>query len=514
MRIISEWVENETKNVKINDKRLAKRFGVILNALGNHPNVSIPAASGGRNDMLAAYRFFNNDKVDFDTILSSHIKASLERIQTQPIVICANDTSEIDLTMPQQQVRGTGHLDGSKRRGFFHHPTEAFTPNGVALGFVHAENWVRPDPPSGSKKERQNERKSKSIDQKESGRWVRSYDAVCQLKSQASETQFVYVADSESDIYEMIAQGNLQSDQADFVIRACQNRALQSAPVDRDDSDQRLSQYLFDAAKKRPVLYTQKVQVRARTSQKVKADKSQKRKQNRDAREANIEVRATPVTLRAPKRRGETLPDITVHAVFAEERNVPEGEIPVRWVLLTSLPITDDVQVYRIIEYYQIRWLIEINFRTLKSLFKVESLQFETLDRYLTCFAVYMIATWRAMYICYYSRTSPDASCEQVFERSEWRSVYQFVHEKPSPDTPLTMQEMVRLIGGLGGWVHQKLKSSQEPGVESMLSSRSLPIKTASTEPGPQTLCIGLLRLHDISQCWDTFGPEARERCV
>ena len=44
----------------------------ILSDLAQHPTASIPAACGGYAETAAAYRFFDNDKVDFDGVLRPH----------------------------------------------------------------------------------------------------------------------------------------------------------------------------------------------------------------------------------------------------------------------------------------------------------------------------------------------------------------------------------------------------------------------------------------------------------
>jgi hypothetical protein len=46
----------------LDDKRLNERFAEILEAFGNRPTASIPAAPGGRAELKAAYRFFDNEK--------------------------------------------------------------------------------------------------------------------------------------------------------------------------------------------------------------------------------------------------------------------------------------------------------------------------------------------------------------------------------------------------------------------------------------------------------------------
>jgi hypothetical protein len=88
--------------------------------------------------MQAAYRFFDNDKVTFAKVLQPHTERSHERVAVQPVVLLVQDTSEINLTRPEQEVAGVGDLDGS-RRGFLLHEMQAFTPEGTPLGTVWAE---------------------------------------------------------------------------------------------------------------------------------------------------------------------------------------------------------------------------------------------------------------------------------------------------------------------------------------------------------------------------------------
>ena len=137
--MLAPWVIEEMKDVDLQDKRLNSRLAVILDQLGGHPTASIPAACGGYAEMMAAYRFFNNEKVGFENILQPHIESTARRMAQQPVVILAQDTTEIDLTRPEMQVVGAGPLDGDTRRGAFLHPLLGFTPDGTPLGIVYAE---------------------------------------------------------------------------------------------------------------------------------------------------------------------------------------------------------------------------------------------------------------------------------------------------------------------------------------------------------------------------------------
>jgi len=172
--------------------------------------------------------------------------------------------------------------------------------------------------------------------------------------------------------------------------------------------------------------------------------------------------------------------------VLVEEPHPPEGCEPIQWVLITTLPIADSEQVRKIVTAYCVRWQIEIFFKTLKTGCRVEQRQFETLDRMLNCLAVYSIVAWRIMYLCRLGRECPDLSCEVVFEPCEWKAVYTAVTRKQLPESPPRLNDMIRMIASLGGYVIRK-----------------------STQPGPQTLWIGLQRVQDLSTAWNAFGPDS-----
>src|SRR3954469_9770191 len=111
------WIVEEMETARLNDRRLNERLRSILSQLAAHPTASIPAACGGYAETAAAYRFFDNEKVGFDNVLRPHIDATRIRIAAQPVVVLVPDTTEVDLTRPEQQVEGAGSLDGNSRHG-------------------------------------------------------------------------------------------------------------------------------------------------------------------------------------------------------------------------------------------------------------------------------------------------------------------------------------------------------------------------------------------------------------
>lgn len=468
--MITPWAKEEATLADLGDERLDNRFELLLSALGSRPNLSIPAACGGRAEMEAAYRFFDNEKVTFDKVLQPHIARTRQRLAEQKVGLLVQDTSEIDLTRPEQEVTGAGELDGV-RRGFLLHEMQAFTPEGTPLGTVWAEILNRTNGVShASAAEKHYEKKRTPIEAKESLRWLTGLRQARTLAEALPEVQCVCIADSEGDIYELFAEPR---GAVHWLVRACQDRAL-------EDAESHLRKQVLAT----PVLYQVELRIRGRKA--MTAVEQRSRRQNRESRQATVEVRAATVTLRPPWRPDRVLPARTVNVVLVREPNPPAGEPPVEWILVTTLPIDALEQVRVIVEYYCVRWCIEILFRTLKSGCRIEQRRFEHIDRVLPCLGLYLIVAWRTLFVCRMGRECPDLDCEAIFEPSEWKAVWMAVQKKKPPKSPPQLSVMVHLIASLGGYVERP-----------------------KSEPGPQTLWIGLQRMCDLAWAWDSFGPGA-----
>lgn len=470
--MITPWAQEEMGTAGFGDKRLDARAVTVLSDLGSRPNVSIPAACKGRAEMQAAYRFFDNDKVTLEKVLQPHIQQTRARCAEHKIVLAIQDSSEVELTRPQQQVVGVGELDGA-RKGFLLHELQAFTAEGVPLGTLYAEILNRTEGVSHAPPEvKCAENKYTPIEEKESLRWLTTLRQTRELAEQMPEVQWVAVADSESDIYECLVEpcGPMH-----YVVRACQERALVNAN----------GQHLREAVLATPVLYEAEVLVRPRTA--LTAAEERRRRQSRTKRTAKVEIRAQTVTLRPPWRFDRKLTPVTVNVVVVSEVNVPPGEEPIEWVLLTTLPIDTSEQVGTIVAYYCIRWSIEIFFRTLKGGCRIEHRRFEHVDRLLPFVGICLIVAWRTLFVCRMGRACPEIDCEAVFEPSEWKAVWMAVKQEKPPQKPPRLSEMVHCIARLGGYVERP-----------------------TSEPGVQTIWIGLQRMYDLVWAWDSFGPEAR----
>ena len=164
------------------------------------------------------------------------------------------------------------------------------------------------------------------------------------------QAQCIYVADRESDIYEVF--GRCQQRAFDFIIRANQARAL-----DGDDRS------IFEAVAAAQALGGLELTLRSRPGI--------------AARTTQMEVRTTSVKLRGPYRPGGVTSPVEVKVVEVREMNVPKGVQGVRWVLLTTLPINTLTEALKVVSLYSKRWLIEEYHKALKSGAQIEQRQLE-----------------------------------------------------------------------------------------------------------------------------------------
>jgi len=104
------------------------------------------------------------------------------------------------------------------------------------------------------------------------------------------------------------------------------------------------------------------------------------------ARTASIDVSVIKVTFPRPRHHSPWLKQcgidaLTMNVVLVQETNTPRGRKPIRWVLLTSLPVNDFDQAWQVIEDYENRWLIEEYNKVLKTGCSIERHALRTADR-------------------------------------------------------------------------------------------------------------------------------------
>jgi hypothetical protein len=456
-------IETELATIDLGDERLNKRAGRVLQSFWADPQASINAASQGWAETQAAYRFFDNDQVRPEALLEPHQAATLERIAGHPVVLLAQDTTELDYSA--HPPGGAGPLTSEKRLGFLDHSQVAFTPGGLCLGVVEVKIWARVEEGFGNSKQRQYD----PLETKETYRWLEGYRRACEVARQVPGTQIVSVADREGDLYELFVEAQAQGDAAaDYVIRAGKDRSLPEARASGAGYE-KLRETL-DAAE---LIAVRELELPATPK--------------RQARTARLEIRRQRVRLKAPYRQHVKLPEVEVNVVLVRELDPPPDVEPVEWFLVTSLPIDTPEQVLRVVDYYTGRWPIEIFFRVLKTGCQVERIQLETAPRLMRCLMLYKIVAWRVLYLTMLGRECPHLPCDVLFTADEWMPVWKITRpKKPLPKTPPDLATFLLLVAKLGG--HNGRRHDGPP--------------------GPQALWTGIRRLTDFALAWRAFGPK------
>lgn len=446
----ADWAEEEFGRANLGDRRLDKRLLTLARDFWAQPQSNIPQACKKRAAMKAAYRFFENESVTMEKLLTPHYQATIDRIRTTPpVVLAVQDTTELNYaTHPKTEGLGPVSTTKNGAVGLFVHDTLAITPQGVPLGLIDVQCWAR-DPEEFGKRAL---RHSFPIEQKESNKWLLSYEAASKVQRQCPAIMVVSVGDRESDIYELFVKARDTHNGAHLLVRARQSRTL----VEEHEN-------LWETLRqKSPVTLTEVIIPRHG---------------DRKARNASLEVRFMKAVLSPPGNKRK-LGNVTLWVVTVKEINPPEGMEPVEWLLLTTKVVRNSADALEVVGWYSRRWGIEVYHRTLKSGCKIERRQLTSADKLEVCLAIDMVIAWRIYYLTKMGRETPDVPCTVFFDDYEWRALITHVnHTAVLPEKPPTLREAVRMVARLGGFIGRK----------------------GDNEPGTQTTWLGIQYLDGIS---------------
>lgn len=470
--MISEWVKNELSGINIGDKRLNHRTMHFLTAASKQPTLSINRMFHTRKEVQACYRFFSNDLVDETKIFSPHKQKTYERVKAHPVVLDLSDTTSLNYST-RKTLKDSGYISSNNAQGFFLHSTIVVTPERLHLGMIGQKFWSREkEKPIRTGKERGVLRERTPFCEKESYRWLEAYRDSCELAENCKETQVVHITDREGDIFEIYSEYDLRKQagtHAEFIIRSSHNRVVYD--------DKKNTNYLYEELESSKVLAEISFEI--------------KNREDNGTRIVRQTVQAKTVEIKS--RYGADKINVVSHlnVIYLKEIDTPEGEEPVNWCLLTSLPINSLENIQKVVEYYLCRWEIEVFFKTYKSGCKVEEKSLRSAERLFPLFALLLIVAWRINYIMHLSRVMPDISCATIFETSEWKAGYvAATRNRNPPDEPPTIRTMMGYIAKLGGYLGRK----------------------SDPEPGVKAIWIGICKLTNYADAWDLFGPGAKDQ--
>lgn len=465
----ADWAAEEFGEADLGDRRLDKRLVTLARDFWAQPQSNIPQACKKRSAMKAAYRFFENESVTMEKLLIPHYQATLARIRaTPPVVLAVQDTTELNYaTHPKTEGLGPVSTNKNGAVGLFVHDTLAITPQGVPLGLIDVQCWARDITEFGKRELRH----SLPIEEKESNKWLVSYEAASNVQRQCPAIMVVSVGDRESDVYELFVKARDTHNGAHLLVRARQSRKLAE---EHENLWETLRQ-------KSPASVTEVIIPRHG---------------DRPARNASLEVRFMKAVLSPPPDKRK-LGNVTLWVVTAREINAPKGMEPVEWLLHTTKVVADTADALEVLGWYSRRWGIEVYHRTLKSGCKIERRQLGSADKLEACLAIDMVIAWRIYYLTKMGRETPDVSCTVFFDDYEWKALVTHVnHTAVLPEKPPRLREAVRMVASLGGFIG----------------------RNGDGEPGTQTTWLGLQCLDGISLMFkymaETYAPHLLDPSV
>lgn len=418
----TDWIDSEFAELDLGDARRNKRAKTLMKQFSGKPTASIPKSCNGWGETVAAYRFLENDAVEWRDIMAPHWAQTQKRMGEHPLVLCIQDSSELNFN--GQQIKGLGPLSYEAQRGMYLHPTIAVTPERLQLGAIDAWMWAR------EFRDKQGVRPG----QKESGRWIEGYERVAEMADAMPSTRLVYVADREADMIAMMRRAQQLGTPADWLVRAKTNRALPNGD--------KLWASTLSGEPLGCITFT--IGPRDKTK----------------GRKVKQQLWAKPVEL--PAGRGVK---VKATCIIAREIDAPPGVEPIEWRLLTNRSATTLDDLIELINWYRARWEIEIFFHILKNACQIEALQLDHIEKLERALALFMIVAWRIAYLMRLGRTCPNLDASLFFDPDEIRAAFLLTKER-RPAEPPTLNQVLRQIAKVGGFLGRK--GDGEPGVKTI----------------------------------------------
>ena len=421
----ASWAEDwdAIGTLQMGDVRRNKRIRQVLAGLCERPAGTITQVFDQPGEAKAAYRLLSGAGEWQAPLAQGLRQGCLARVAKQNLILAIQDTTHLDFAA--SPVNGED--------GFRLHSLLAATPEGVPLGVLHQRFWQRDPATTGLR----HQRRERAFPEKESQRWLDALEGVGG-DDWPADTHVIVVGDRENDIFEYFAAPRPAA--CDLLVRAAHPRRVAGSAGN-----------LWQAVAASPVADERLVIL--------------PRRPERSPREARLQLRFRPVSVRPPKHgpRPDQAP-VALWVVAVEETQPPAGETPLSWVLLTTRPVDSVDRAWECVDFYCRRWLIERFHYTLKSGCKIEASQLRDVAALQALTTLFCYVAWRLLWLTYLARTVPNEPASLAFTTLEWQTLVRLQAPGRSLSEPPPLAEAVAWLGRLGG--HPGRRRDGWPGVK------------------------------------------------
>lgn len=448
---ITTWIDRELAGCKFKDVRLGKRFRTLLERLWTGIGDSIPLVCQDWANTKAAYRFFSNDRVSEEDILTGHFQSTRDRFAaTEGPILVLQDTTEFSYQRVNPKLIGaigttTGGTKEQRRTshtvcGLLMHSSLAVTTEGLPLGLAAIKFWSRKKFKGTNALKKKINPTRVPIEQKESFRWLENLRQSTTLFN--APERCVHVGDRESDIYELFCTA--QQLGTHFLVRTCVDRLAGNG-----------QHTVADEMAEVPLKGLHRIEVRD-----TKGDVST----------AALEIRYRRIRVLPPIGKQKQYPELTMTVIHAQERGVPKGRKKIDWKLITDLPVRSRIDAIEKLEWYAMRWKIETFHKILKSGCKAEESKLRTADRLANLISIFCILSWRVFWMTMINRSCPNGPPTLALNSVEINLLDHLVKDKNSGTQSKNLSHYLGKIARLGGY----LARSGDPPPGNMVMWRGL----------------------------------------
>ena len=436
--------ERNFAHAQLGDARRTRRLVHLVDQMCLRPGGTLPQKFRSPADLQAFYRLMRKDDVTHEAILAAHRQTTLELIERlKTPVLILHDTTELEYTT-HKSLDELGPIGNGTRRGYLAHNSLAVDAQtrdvlGLCHQVLHRRAQVGKSETQTQKKKRQS---------RESRLWLQGTEPL------PSSWQLVDVCDRGADTSEFL-EHEVNSGRR-FVIRSSSDRCLLIGHGPREESQAgKLRAY----ARSLPQAGTWTMQVSSKTELRSPRRTGKKKQVVRKQRPANMAVAFAPVQI-TPSAGG--CPPLKVWLLRVWEIDPPADEERLEWFLLTNEPVRNFADAYRVVGWYECRWIIEEYHKGLKTGCRVESPQFTSEDRLQPAIALLSVVTLTLLQLRQASRR-PDANTRlatTVIGESYVEMLSLWRHKKIRRDW--TVHDFYYALARLGG--HQNRKHDHPPG--------------------------------------------------
>lgn len=432
-----QWAHTEFAHAKLGDARRTKRLVAIASHLALHPSAFVTQVfATDRKAMNAAYDFLENDAVAPQQIFEAHFAATAARCAQHRFVFVPVDGSSLHFDDADGE-RGMGRIgrDSAGAKGLKTMTALAVSPDGIVQGTLGVSLWARA--PEKSKPSR-----SRRIDDMETRYWHQTIEqARTSLELHGGTCLMWLQMDREADSWSLLIKALELDAEAGHLttIRASTSRLLARDPDGQDETEP--GGKLFDALERSELQATYEMPVLAGP--------------NRKERSAHMTLKWQEVTLLLENRRSRKKIPAPVFAVLAEESGTcPEGEKPLRWLLLTTYNVQSVNDALLVVNGYSQRWKIETYHAALKTRGSdVESSQLQERSHVERWLAIQTAVAVRTLRLTQLARAKEERLASEELSVVECEALLVRFDHEPEQAAELTCRVAVQWIASLGGHV-------------------------------------------------------------